>query len=216
MDAALLEAIARADTTVWDFDGVLADTEPLQMRAYQQILAAGGHDLDQATFAGLIGRKEAEIWGHLRERGIRPGAPDEELVERRADIFLALCDEERLEPSGGVRRLIAAARGERIILSSGRERVILSLLARWGLDGDFSAVHALADRPEPKAGELRRLVAGRRRAAAGWQGLIIEDSPAMLAEAANLGMVTVAVAHGLNDRAALAHADFVLPATLGA
>jgi beta-phosphoglucomutase-like phosphatase (HAD superfamily) len=216
MDAALLEAIARADTTIWDFDGVLADTEPLQMRAYQQILAANGHVLDEATFAGLVGRKEPEIWRHLWESGIRPGAPAGELVERRADIFLALCDDKGLEPSGGIRRLIAAARGERIILSSGRERVILSLLARWGLDGDFSAVHALADRPEPKAEELRRLVAERRRAAAGWQGVIVEDSPGMLAEAANLGMVTVAVANGLNDHAALAHADFVLPATLGA
>jgi HAD superfamily hydrolase (TIGR01509 family) len=216
LDAALLEAIGRADTTIWDFDGVLADTEPLQMRAYQQILAEDGHVLDEATFSGLVGRKEPEIWGHLRERGIRPSAPIEDIVERRADLFLALCDKEALQPDRRIRELIASARGERIVLSSGRERVIRSLLVRWGLDGHFTSVHALADRPEPKGAELRRLVAERRSGSATWRGALVEDSPAMLAEAAQLGMVTVAVAHGLNDHAALARADFVLPATLEA
>jgi beta-phosphoglucomutase-like phosphatase (HAD superfamily) len=216
VDAALLEAIGRADTTIWDFDGVLADTEPLQMRAYRLMLGEDGDVLDDATFAGLIGRKELEIWQHLWGLGVRPRVALDELVEQRADLFLALCEQESLHPDGRIRRLIASARGERIVLSSGRERVIQSLLVRWGLDGDFAAVHALADQSEPKTEALRRLVEVRRQASSGWRGAIVEDSPAMLAHAAELGLVTVAVAHALNDHEALARADFVLPATLEA
>jgi beta-phosphoglucomutase-like phosphatase (HAD superfamily) len=216
VEAALLDAIGRADTTFWDFDGVLADTEPLQLLAYRRILADGGHTLDDEVFAALIGRKEADIWERLWEQGIGTPTALEPLAERRADLFLALCDEHGLRPPERVRQLVAAAGGERILLSSGRARVIHALLERWGLEREFSAVHALADEPDPKAAVLARLVEERRAGAAGWHGAIVEDSPAMLAEAAALGLVTVAVAHGMNDHAALGRADFVLPATLEA
>jgi beta-phosphoglucomutase-like phosphatase (HAD superfamily) len=38
--AALEAALRAADTVVFDFDGVLADSEPLHMRSYRQLLAA--------------------------------------------------------------------------------------------------------------------------------------------------------------------------------
>jgi len=210
VDGALLDAIGRADTTFWDFDGVLADTEPLQLRAYQLLLEEDGFVLSESMFAGLVGNPERVIWEQLWAQGVGRRGPLQELAERRADVFLDLGPH---LPAGATVVDLgcgAAAGGERLVLSSGRERVIRALLARWGLDREFAAVHALADDPEPKAERLRRLVADRRATASRWRGAIVEDSPAMLAEGAALGLVTVAVAHGLNDPEALTAADFLL------
>ena len=75
-----LEAALRAaDTVVFDFDGVLADSEPLHLRSYRELMVADGGGIDEETFRGLIGRKEREIWPAVAG----PGRDVDSLAARR-------------------------------------------------------------------------------------------------------------------------------------
>jgi len=73
----------------------------------------------------------------------------------------------------------------------------------------FAEVHALGDSPVAKLEELRRM-ADVRRSTGDWRGVLVDDSPAALAEGRALGMTTVGVVHSLNSRADVADADFVI------
>lgn len=83
------------------------------------------------------------------------------------------------------------------------------MLERWGIADRFTEVHAFGDSPVAKIEELRRIV-DVRRATGAWRCVLIEDSPAAIAEAAILGVTTVGVVPSLNRREDVEHADFVL------
>jgi beta-phosphoglucomutase-like phosphatase (HAD superfamily) len=203
-DDPLAEALEAADTVVFDFDGVLADTEPVHLESYRELIADVGGALDEDGFRGLIGRKERDIWPAVISRPV----DIDELVARRAAIFLRLAAGE-LEPDPRVAWMVQCGFAERIVLSSGNPLIVERLLDDWGIAGRFAEVRALGDSPVSKLEELRRIAAVRRSTGA-WRGVLVEDSPAALAEGAALGMVTVGVVHSLNRRDDVAVADFVV------
>jgi beta-phosphoglucomutase-like phosphatase (HAD superfamily) len=204
-----LEAALRAaDTVVFDFDGVLADSEPLHLRSYRELMAADGGGIDEETFRGLIGRKEREIWPAVAG----PGRDVDSLVARRAQLMLDLTEREGLRLDPRAARMLEWASGERILLSSGSPVLVNGLLRRWGAAEQFRAVRALGDSPASKPDELRRIVA-ERRSGAGWRGALVEDSPQMLALGSEIGLITVGVVHSLNRPADVAAADFVVART---
>jgi beta-phosphoglucomutase-like phosphatase (HAD superfamily) len=200
----LVAALEAADSVVYDFDGVLADTEPLHLRSYRALAADMGGAIDEERFRGLIGRKEREIWPAVIGRP----ADIDELVEQRARIFLPMAEAE-LEVDPRVAWMLSCGFSERILLSSGNPHVVGHLLDSWSIADRFTEVHALGDSPVTKLEELRR-IADVRRAAGPWRGVLVEDSPAALAEGAALGMTAVGVVHSLNRREDVEAADFVL------
>jgi beta-phosphoglucomutase-like phosphatase (HAD superfamily) len=203
--AALEAALRAADTVVFDFDGVLADSEPLHMRSYRQLLAAEGGQFDEDTFRSLIGRKEREIWPALAG----PRGDVDSLVARRAQLMLDLTEREQLRLDDRAARMLEWSSGERILLSSGSPLLVDGLLRRWGADTRFGEMRVLGDSPATKPDELRRIVA-ERRSIPGWRGALVEDSPQMLVLGAEIGLVTVGVVHSLNSVDDVASADFVI------
>ena len=205
MNEALAAVLEAADTVFFDFDGVLADTEPVHLRSYREVMDGGG--LDEAAFRTLIGRKEREIWPVVAGED----ADVDDLVARRAERFLAIVADEGLELDARVGELLGCGAAERIVLSSGNPAVVGRLLELWGIAGRFSEVHALGDTPAGKADELRRLVEARRGEHS-WRGVLVEDAGHMLRTGRDLGLTTVGVVHSLNRREDVAEADFVLEA----
>jgi beta-phosphoglucomutase-like phosphatase (HAD superfamily) len=199
----LAAALAAADTVFYDFDGVLADSEPVHLRSYRELMSDGG-GLDESVFSTLIGRKEREIWPV-----VAGGADVDDLVARRADRFLAIVHEEMLELDARAAEMLRCGSGERVVLSSGSPVIVGRMLELWGIASSFSEVHALGDSPAQKADELRRLVEARR-AGGPWAGVLVEDSGHMLRAGRALGLVTVGVVHSLNSRGDVEGADFVL------
>jgi beta-phosphoglucomutase-like phosphatase (HAD superfamily) len=203
--AGLEAALRAADTVVFDFDGVVADSEPLHLRSYRELLATDGGELDEDTFRGLIGLKEREIWPAVAG----PGCDVDELVARRAQLMLELTEREQLRLDPRAARMLEWAGGERILLSSGSPVLIDGLLRRWDAAAYFGEVRALGESTTAKPDELRRLVEDRRLRP-GWRGALVEDSPQMLALASGLGLASVGVVHSLNTAADVAAADFVV------
>src|SRR4029079_14120055 len=99
---------------VFDFDGVLADSEPLHLQVYQQLLEPEGIHLDHATYcAKYLGFDDVGVFQQIaKDYGLLLGGEEIEiLIEEKARRFEALVSSSNvLYPGadGCVRRLAAA------------------------------------------------------------------------------------------------------------
>ncbi|MCP4309054.1 MAG: HAD family phosphatase [bacterium] len=61
---------------VFDFDGVLADSEPLSWHAWQETLAPHGVVIDDADVLACTGRTDSDTYLHFLERAALPSLSD--------------------------------------------------------------------------------------------------------------------------------------------
>lgn len=198
---------------VFDFDGVLADSEPLHLRVYQEILEPHGIHLDQATYC-------AKYLGFDDEGAFQQIAADHNLLLGDEEIEMLIAQKSRrfqeLVSSGEVlypaarpcvRRLASAWP---IGIASGALRDEIELMLRGaGLLEAFRFIVSAGDtdrtKPEPdpylRAAELHGVPAAACVA--------IEDSHWGLQSARAAGMRTIAVTHTY-PRASLTEADAVV------
>lgn len=188
--ARILDA-ARGATVIWDFDGVIADTEPLHADAYRLMLSERGHTPHPAFFDALIGHSEPECWAKLRESGSPIGTDVAQLTAERRELFLTHAPA-RLRPSwlcDAIIGPVGEVAARQLIVSAGDPDTITALLGTW----------AMGERLEyrPHTGGLRKA----DTLAALWAGgptVTIEDNERYLAAAAGAGSFTVAVHHSMS------------------
>lgn len=188
---------------VFDFDGVIADSERLHLRAYQDILAAEGLALsDEDYYAQYLGYDDTGVFRKLgHDRGMamddrrvaglvaRKGARYDQLASAGAMLFPGAAD--------FVRR--AAAAVPIAIASGALTREIEEILDRTGLGSLFPVIVG-ADQtehgkphPDPYATAFTRLKAHAGADLLPWRTVAIEDSKwgLMSARAADLRCVAV-------------------------
>jgi len=203
---------------VFDFDGVIADDEPLHLAAFQEALAAEGIALTrEAYYARYLGFDDHDaVVEALREAG-RPAPPERvrALMAAKADRFL------RLVRAGapifpGVPAFVraAAARVPLAIASGALRREIELILAQAGLADLFTAIVSAEDvslgKPSPE-GFLRALerLRGRLPDLAPRDCLVVEDSQPGVESARRAGMRCLAVTNSYPAEA-LGGADLVV------
>jgi beta-phosphoglucomutase-like phosphatase (HAD superfamily) len=190
---------------VFDFDGVIANSEPLHYRAFRDVFAGAGVDLaERDYYARYLGYDDAGVFRAVAgDRGL-PWTPEHVagLVAAKAKRI------EQIEPdvsilfpgaSAAIRR---AAGAMPIAIASGAIGAeIRRVLDREGLASCFTAIVAAEDtprsKPEPdpyhRAVDLLRRAAGDTLLAS--ECVALEDSPWGLQSARSAGLHTVAVAH---------------------
>jgi beta-phosphoglucomutase len=205
--------VVKVQAIVFDFDGVLADSEPLHLRVYQEILEPHGIHLGEATY-------REKYLGFDDEGAFQQIAADNDLLLGDEEIELLITQKSRrfqqivssgdvLYPSAAscVRRLAAAWP---IGIASGALRDEIELMLRGaGLRDAFRFIVSAGDtdrtKPEPdpylRAAELH----GVPPAAC----VAIEDSHWGLLSARAAGMRTIAVTHTY-PRTSLTEADAVI------
>ena len=225
-----------AIATLFDFDGVLVNSEPVHLAAFNDVLAEEGIVIDEATYAarylslddagvfravlserapGAMGSgpapengaaRDGEEW---RERRVRA------LIEAKSPRFMARFAE-AFRPFPGAADVVArrAARGPVGIVSGALGREIAFALERMGVAGAVafivSADRPIASKPDPApyraANDELRLLGHASGAVA------IEDSPGGIASARGAGLRCVAVAHAYSEAdLKRAGADVVVP-----
>lgn len=188
---------------IFDFDGVLVDSEPLHYEALRQALLPEGIELSEEEYARFYlaydDREGARI--ALERHGI-PYDPErvEGVARRKAAAFEALLPGVGFFP--GARELVRALTADvpLAIASGALRREIEAILGAGGLLDAFAAIVGADDvgqgkpHPEPYLTALARLaplVPGIVPA----DCLVFEDSMAGIAAARAAGMRVVAVAH---------------------
>lgn len=185
------------EAVLWDFDGVIADTEPCQARAYEIVLARHGVALPPGWFEGFVGSTERTIWSELVRRMDPAAGPldIDSLMHERAGDYLACAGE--LDPSWFVASVLALET-EHHIVSAGNHGAIATLLDRWGLTARFATIRASDSPTTPLAQPKRERLQATLVELDPSTCAVIEDSAAYLELARGLGAVTVGVQHGLN------------------
>ena len=188
---------------VFDFDGVIANSEPLHFRGYRAVLAEEGITLSEADYyARYLGFDDVGAFEAIgRHQGVAwSGARIADLVARKAARLEALERDVSVLFPGAADAIRRAAAALPVAIASGaRGEEIRRVLDREHLLGCFTAIVAAEDTPVSKPAPdpyLRALAllapaAGDRLRAA--ECVAIEDSQWGLQSARAAGLHTVAV-----------------------
>jgi HAD superfamily hydrolase (TIGR01509 family) len=180
---------------VFDFDGVLVDSEPVRFRAGTQAFAEAGLTLTWDRFITFwLGRTdEAGLRDLLGQRFEHEGA---RIAARRNALYGEWLDEVPVCPdAAGLLRRVPP--GVRLAVATGSRRIEVDrILRRLGLVETFPVVVTAEDYEHAKPAPDPFLAAARRLNLPPSSCLAIEDTPAGVAAALAAGMPVVVVDRG--------------------
>jgi beta-phosphoglucomutase len=203
---------------VFDFDGVIADSEPLHLRAFQKTLQEQGLELTTRDYyTHYLGYDDKGLFEALaRDRSVSMSDGQvASLVARKATALQELLRDERVLFPGAAEFIRAAAEEVPIAIASGALRhEILDILEETGLGGLFATVVAAGDTPHSKPSPAPyRLAFEQLERCAGHldarRCVAIEDSHWGIESARGAGLRCVAVATSYS-REELRGAEFVV------
>jgi HAD superfamily hydrolase (TIGR01509 family) len=196
---------------VFDFDGLILDTEEPIYRSWLEVYEAHGEDLPFDRWVLTVGSTDSVFHPqhHLEEKLGRPLA--EEVLTRRRDRRTEMILANHVLP-GVVQRLDEAREiGLKLgVASSSTREWVSGHLARLGILDRFDCLRCRDDvanaKPEP---DLYLAVLACLGVGAG-ESVAIEDSPNGVAAAKRAGMKCVAIPNSITARLDLSHADLIL------
>jgi beta-phosphoglucomutase len=194
---------------IFDFDGVIADSEPLHLRAYQAVLQPEGIELDKKDyFERYLGYDDAELFQTLaKDRGITVDAVmiDRWIASKSRIVGKMLSDQSVLFPGAAACIRMFAARLPLAIASGAIEPEIVMVLEHAGLKPCFGAIASASDGVRGKpAPDLYLLAIAKLRERLNGQTsesfvpsscVAIEDSHWGIEAARRAGLRCVAVTH---------------------
>ena len=192
------DCISNSCGLIFDFDGVIADTEYYHYLAYAKLLSSYGVSLSSDGFIKYMGNSEAEIYARL-EADYELVLDFDSAIKKRLGYFFKLIEEHHLEPFHQTLTLLRYALQEgkpAFIVSSQKTEVINKLLDMWSLRTSFSGICTVYDAGMKKKDILLKLdeILSIDPSCA----VLVEDSSEIIRFGHNLGMKTIAVIHRLN------------------
>jgi len=194
---------------IFDFDGVITDSEILHFRAFNQVLAQYGIELTkQEYYKTYLGFNDADCYKLLIGQGLLKTDQQqiENLIEQKKQIFKQLAQTEG-RMIEGVRDFLTMLEENSIPMAicSGSlltevEMVLEEARLRHLFEVIVAAEHVKKGKPDPEGFllSLQRLNENREEAITGNHCIAIEDSHWGLEAAKAAGMHTVAVTNSYN------------------
>lgn len=204
--------MSEVEAYLFDFDGTLADSEPLWAQAFDAYLREAGLDLNsQAINALVYGRSRDDILDDLlRDYPGRFGSRE----VMRAELFRRLAElrsrkDTRID--GSVQLLIRLAGHHPVAIVSGSDRDTVSAWCEdLGISGYLKFIIGCEDTPKGKPDPAGYLMAARRLGVAPSACVVFEDSRAGVLAARAAGMSCIGFAPEGRDPQDLSAADHVL------
>lgn len=199
---------ARQDATgralLFDIDGTLADTDPLHLKAFNQVLGPHGHVFDHARFS-----RELQGFANVAigERFLPHEAPDRRalILDEKEEVFRALVAGQ-IAPLPGLMALLDRADGAGIPMVAVTNAPRLNaelLLSGLGITHRFKALVIGAELPHGKPHPLPYQEGLRFVGARPESSIAFEDSRTGVQSATAAGIPTIGI------RTSLSHADLV-------
>ena len=197
---------------IFDFDGLILDTEVPEFQVWQEVYRGYGCDLPLANWAAGIGTSWDAFDAHAHlEAQLGRQLDREHLREQRRRRCAELIEVQPILP--GVKEYIADAKrlGMRLgVASSSSREWVVGHLARLGLSPHFDCIKCSDDvprvKPDPALYQAVLDVLGLRAD----QAIALEDSPNGIAAAKRAGLFCIAVPNPLTCRLPLGQADLQL------
>ena len=200
------------DTLIFDFDGVIIDTETPDYVTWQAVFDAHGVELDRGLWSGLIGGgiDRFDVYQHLEDL-VEHELDRDAIREDRRRRYLDAVEANPVLP--GVRELVLEATklGLKLgVASSSTRDWVEGHLANRGLLAYFHSIRGRDDvrrvKPDPELYAAALDALGARPHTA----MAIEDSPNGVTAAKSAGLFCVAVPNTMTRTLPLDHADVLL------
>ena len=199
---------------IFDFDGLIVDTESSSLAAVQEAYRRHGHELPSDQWRQCVGTT-VDPYDHLQ----RLVGPEVDLTAVRAELEVRhRAEVAELGPRPGVVELVtaAAATGLRLaVASSSSRRWVEGHLERIGALRAFHAVRCRDDVRQTKPAPDVYLAALEALGVSASQAVAFEDSPNGVRAATTAGIYTVAVPNGVTRGWPFDHADRVIDSLHG-
>ena len=194
---------------IFDFDGIIIDSESPELQVWQEVFAEHGHELGFDLWADLVGRPRThfDLYSYFHQHINAAVDIDALRTERRARV-IALTEAQPVLP--GVRDYLssAAAMGLKIgLASSSSGGHVRGHLARLNLLAYFDTTKCFEDTEthKPAPGPYRAVLDGL--AVSANEAVAFEDSPNGVSAAKAAGIYCVAVPNPVTCHLPLDHAD---------
>jgi len=179
---------------IFDMDGVLIDSEPVHLIAYQEILGRFDITYSAEENAQYLGRKDSEIALELIDKYDLPLQPDD-LVRHKEESFARLIEQNSLPRPGVVDTLKRARQlGLKTGVASSATLASIKLIVNCLALHDY--FHTLTSGDEVACGKPAPdvyLLAARRLSVQPHECLVIEDTEAGVMAAKSAGMTCIAI-----------------------
>jgi HAD superfamily hydrolase (TIGR01509 family) len=197
---------------VFDFDGLILDTEVPEFQTWQEIYQAHGCELLLEVWATGLGTSADAFDPYTHLEGQAGCRLDREAIQqRRRQRYHELLGATSALP--GVREYIAEAKRLGLHLglasSSSREWVV-GHLTELGLSPYFDCIKCRDDVPRVKPDPALYQAVVETFALQPHQAIALEDSPNGITAAKRAGLFCVAVPNPLTRQLSLAHADLLI------
>ena len=188
---------------IFDFDGLIVDTESPALQSWQEIFTEYGYELSLDRWALNVGRGESlDVVGDLRQLVGRTLDAEALTVQRRAR-HIQMVEAQPILP-GEIERIAEAhAMGLRLAVASSSPRQwVAGHMERCGLIHHFDAIRTRTDpdvgvgKPDPAV----YLAALRSMGVEAGEAIALEDSPRGVEAATTAGIFTVAIPNNITRR----------------
>jgi HAD superfamily hydrolase (TIGR01509 family) len=199
---------------LFDFNGVIINDEPIQMRAYQEALKSEGISLTEEEYYSALGMDDKAFVRFAFSKDSKEVSEEtlNAIIERKTDSHRKMIENELPLFDGVVNFIKAASRRYKIGLVSMARRVEIDyVLERANLKDSFATIVSAEDvnnhKPNPECFNLGfRLVDRARMSNGGYplnrnECLVIEDAPQGIVAARSAGMKTLGVTNTVSAQA---------------
>jgi HAD superfamily hydrolase (TIGR01509 family) len=181
-------------TVLWDMDGVIADTRPFHLAAWQEAFASRGVQFTEEDFGQLFGTRNDFIVGtvmgqQLSEQDVQAMVEEKEKLFRRKATG-------NIQPFPGAVGLLNAIKKANLrlgLVSSAPAENIDLVIGELGLNGVFDCIVFGREASQSKPSPQIYLLAADRLQVAPADCLVIEDSHQGIRAAKAAGMKCLAV-----------------------
>jgi beta-phosphoglucomutase len=196
---------------IFDFDGVIVDTEHLHYEAINTVLSQYGHSIGEKEISENVGLTSRQVYTKLKEKLNLPEDVDT-LVMKKREIYLVLAAKKaELMPNVAEFIQYLKANNFRVAIASSGFRVqIHTILDKYGLRGHFETIVSIDDVKNPKPHPEIYLEAIKRLGLKSSECIAIEDSDKGIASAKQAGIKVIAVPNEITKNQDLSQADLVL------
>lgn len=205
------------DALIFDFDGVIADSEPIHERAITRAAKALGVPITHHDYmTRIIGLDDRDTFRVIAEIGEITISPEDlaRIVGNKQRDVLAMIDrgEVRAFP-GSIELVLEAAARMPVAICSGAVRVeIVRILERFGIVERFAHIVTADDVERAKPDPSGYLLTARKLGVAPALCTAIEDTPRGIRAAKAAGLRVVGVCHSV-DEGELGEADLIVEST---
>jgi len=197
-------------TVIWDMDGVIADTAPYHLKAWQEVLQKRGINFTEEDFRHCFGQRNDTIIRNALGKEVSQEEIDTIAKEKEAGFRQRI--RQNLKPLPGAIKLIKslAEGGFKLALASSApiENIQLVIIG-LGISDYFHAIITGRDVTEGKPSPQSFLLAAQKLGIEPKNCVVIEDAVAGVSAAKKAGMRCLAITN-THPRTSLKEADLIV------